>query len=63
MTESTAPSSLVSRTALIGSLEVFRVVCQPTDADDAPLRWAIGSIALPRATPPHDLILVQADEN
>ena len=51
MTEPTVPSGLVSRTALIGSLEVFRVVCQPTDADDAPLRWTIGSIPVRLADP------------
>ena len=46
MTKPTAPNDLVSRTALIGGLEVLRVVCQPTDADDAPLRWAIGSMSV-----------------
>ena len=51
MTKPTAPSSLVSRTALIGGLEVFRVVCQPTDADDTPLRWAIGSMQVRLAGP------------
>ena len=51
MTRPTAPSSLVSRTALIGGLEVFRVVCQPTDADDTPLRWAIGSMQVRLAGP------------
>ena len=29
MTKPTAPNDLVSRTALIGGLEVLRVVCQP----------------------------------
>ena len=51
MTKPPAPSSLVSRTALIGGLEVFRVVCQPTDADDTPLRWAIGSMQVRLAGP------------
>jgi len=51
MTKPTAPNDLVSRTALIGGLEVLRVVCQPTDADDAPLRWAIGSIPVRLADP------------